>query len=131
MKVSRTSPSALRRTTRGSIGLQLRVGHPVDRQAFGRVPPRQAGEPRPPLPGPLGHPDQEHDLVARPDRPGVEHADDLEIVAGRGHVLGPEQEPGREPPDGHRRPPARWASASASQAIASESRPLASVTTRR
>ena len=88
MKVSRTSPSALQPDHPWIDRVQLRVGNPVDRQSASRVPPRQAGEPRPSLPGPLGNPDQEDDLIPRPDSPGVEHPDDLEIVAGGGTSSG-------------------------------------------
>jgi len=51
--------------------VQLGVENPVDCQPAVRAPPRQAGEPRPPLEGPLGHPDQEHDLVPSPAPPGL------------------------------------------------------------
>lgn len=86
--------------------IQLLLGHPVDHRAEDGVPARQAGEPRSPLPGPLGHPDEGHALIPDPDRAGIEHADDLIMVARRGEVLRPQQEPGGEAADGHRPGPA-------------------------
>ena len=129
--MSRTSPSALRRTTRGSTGSSSASGT----QSI-VSPPAGSHRGRPVNPGRRSRgrsATRTRSTTSSPARtaPGLNTPTTSKSSRDGGHVLGPEQEPGGEPPDGHRSAPARWASASASQAIARESRPLASVTTRR
>ena len=71
---------------------QLVVRDPVDGQAGLRVPAGQGGVPRPDLARAFRHADEHDDLVAHPDHPRIERADDLEIVARGIHVGGGQQQ---------------------------------------
>ena len=117
MKVSRTRPSALRLTTRGSSGFERVVVDPVDHQALARLPARQCREARAALARTLGDADQQDHLAPRDDRPGIEDPDDLEIVA-QGLQIGRTQEQSLKMPlQEHRQAPSSFARSSLGQPI--------------
>ena len=129
--MSRTSPSALRRTTRGSTGSNSASGTQSTVS-----PPAGSHRGRPVNPGRRSRgrsATRTRSTTSSPARtaPGLKTPTTSKSSRDAGTSSGREQEPGGESRDGHRSAPARWASASASQAVARESRPLASVTTRR
>jgi hypothetical protein len=67
------------------------VGDPVHREARTGLPARQSRPTRASLARPLGHTHEKDHLVTECDRPRVERADDLEILARRAQVAGPTQ----------------------------------------